>query len=280
MKRRVLPTDKRMIFWCVFLTFWACLGFVQVGHTDSDKSLSVCLIRWPVYSPSKPHLRANGIIVKIINKISVELGLKPKYHYLNSGRCRSGMVSGKFDIYPYGGQHSKGKFRQGSKNILISQHSVFYQLPGFVVKKDSPLKQYLGAQQLHNKMVGMMRGDVTFPNLPAEVTLNYQVANSIRSLTKMLHSGRIDTATADYLTFIAQSPEATRQLRFLLPPFMVKKRYFLFSQGNSVLKQQVDQQLKKLLDSGFIDKIYLERTGWDFKKIQSFARATATQEKG
>lgn len=88
----------------------------------------------------------------------------------------------------------------------------------------------------------------------------------------MLRSGRIDAAVADYFTYSAMPKEANYRLRYLMPPFALKKRYFIFSPGKENLKQNFDKQLKALLDNGFIDGLYRDKTGSTFKEMQSFAR--------
>lgn len=75
------------------------------------------------------HLQADGIMVRVIEKISTELKLKPSYTFLNSGRCRQGVASGSFDLYPYGDRGNSVEHQEYTKNILIAQYSIFTSFP-------------------------------------------------------------------------------------------------------------------------------------------------------
>lgn len=230
------------------------------SNTVSNAQLKVCSFELAPYFYKKDEAY-HGILVDIIDQISSSLALQPEYSLMPPLRCARHVNIGSKDLMPY----TSGHLGQ----LIYTNVPVHFYIAGFIVKADSAMQSYESMQQFEHQSIGILRGNPQTTLLQQHKNVQWVQVNSGSSQWRMLLSGRLVAAYGDLIALTALHPYQNKQIRFLYPAYSSSPMWMGFNASREVLRDQFNQELKRMLVDGTITKIYQKHSSLSFDEIQS-----------
>ena len=238
------------------------------GSINSRPTLDVCITPWMPFSyriAEKP----SGVMVDLVNDISLALGYQPRFHFMALQRCYAEAQQNRIQLNIY---TSPLAMSRPGNQLRAIEPSVQNQMPVLVVNSDSPLDDNPGLEQLTGQRIAGLRGNSIMIR-QRDIGVEWVFANQLDYLWQLLVSRRVDAVLGDYHSQVMLSPEQSQAVEFLLPPIHIEPIYWSTHQDNADLAEQISAELSRRLDNGVLDYYYQQHLGVTLSQLKSMIRS-------
>ncbi|WP_081825429.1 substrate-binding periplasmic protein [Bacillus sp. UNC41MFS5] len=196
-----------------------------------------------------------GLMFDIAKKIGVGLGVKTEIQGMQFASLIPAIEAEKIDMI------SAGMIITDERKKIIDFSDPIYEYgEGLVIlKSDNNIKTF---DDLKGKKVGVQQGTIYLEGLKNFPDIEAQSYKSISDMVSELENGRIDAFFGDYpiiVHMIQENPDFKIKLVDGYEPKWKGKVGIGLPKGSDELMEAVNKEIKKLKESGEIDKILKKR---------------------
>ena len=228
------------------------------GAVANDR-LTFCFNDWPPYT-QMTNDGATGITVEIIKQAAKLLDRQIQFVERKWDECLAKVEAGEYDAVLDAAK--RDAYLQGPTSFNLYADT-------FWVSNKRDISRY---DQLTGGKVALVKGYnysdrlfKLFEDLKMTVVRGQDDPSNISELA----AGRVDAVVADLASTFVLTRENDVKVHPILPPYSFDRLYASFNKNRAGVHREFDQVLARLLESGFVDQVYMDSIGTSYSSFSN-----------
>ncbi|WP_374357651.1 substrate-binding periplasmic protein [Chitinimonas sp.] len=237
----------------------ALLSCIIAGLAAAQPLLNVCYEPWLPYAYTRQTDQHQGAAVDAMRLAFARMGYDLAWQALPYARCLSLANKDQIDLLLFSSPDLTLEFADSQVALA------YWSLAAFVADT-SPIKQYESLAQFKGQRIGVVNR-YTYGKLRVESSAQADQAPDPESNLRKLAAGHVDVVFEDIRWGRQFAAMEHLGIRPLLPLAEQSPSFVGFSPRHSALIKPFDRQLRRMLHSGELDRIYQSHTGSSYRAL-------------
>lgn len=247
------------------LPFLAALAAFVLPHAAEAGELRFCFEEWaPFHTIEKG--KPAGIQIELNDRALAALGHTAVYELRPYLDCVNAVNEGSFDAM---------LLTSGEEPLVPATVSTVFWEIGLLARPDWEPDGFAELSDFDGKAMGMVRGYV-YPEAVEVAKAGWKVAITDDDALNLrrVASGKLDATVIDIPWALRLAKQEGLKVKALTPRLSLDPQYTYFNPRHAGLAVKLGAELRRLIDDGTVDAIYLRETGESFRDVQARARQT------
>jgi polar amino acid transport system substrate-binding protein len=240
-------------------TIMLVASFLILGFPVSAKEVKLCGVDWAPFTYSTGKKLTRGISIEIYTEAFKRLGLNFSADKLPWKRCLQSVKAGTHDAIIDASARA-GDYAAGKNPTSLYPLAIY-------VRADHPENKF-SWNMMKGKKVGMVSGYYYTAEIEAFKDWKREDARSDEVSMKKLIAKRYDYILIDILTGPITAEKIDAKIKRLKPLIAKSNLFLVFNSKQKDLLAKYDHVIKKMIDDGSIDKIYLNHLKNSYSEIR------------
>lgn len=242
-----------------------CL-LLGAGTLAAQETVRFCFNAW------KPYIfvengQPMGLSIAVLKEAARRAGYQPQFTELPWKRCLHLVETGEQDAAI--GAAQRTQFLQGPTSYSVYTNT-------FWVREAEPIETF-SLEALRGRTVGLISGyvypDELVDNPPYAIDYSIDDDMNLRKLA----GGRVDAIVGDLVSTLRIAQSLGLSLRPLHPSHSLDRLYPSFNGEREEMHQRIDKALREMIDDGYIENVYRNMLGLDYRTVLGISRQTDNQ---
>jgi len=248
-------------------TILAAISFMPTRPIyGAANTVDFCFNSWPPYAWVEDG-EPVGISIDILREAARRAGLTATFGHLPWKRCLQLVQEGKFDAVVDAAE--RDEFTQGPSSYVVYTDTIW-------VREDDPLTA-ANPQALRGRTLGIVDGYHYGNGLTEDPRIVLEPAVNDEMNIRKLAFGRVDAIIADFTSTMAFALANQLRIRPLLPHISFDRLYPSFNKGRGKLQASINRAIAKMLEDGFVDRVYRKHIGSSLRELEKAVAATVSE---